>query len=149
MKRQAVIDAPVDAVWELVGNPARHPEWFPRVIEVNGQRFDEGDQYAQVTRSRGGEVRSDFLIERLDDLHEIRFACQRSGMYADWRLTDAQGGTFVDVEMGMQAKSAGDKVFDAVLGRVYFKRWLDASIDALRRKARRPAATHPRPPAGS
>lgn len=140
---------PVDAVWELVGNPARHPEWFPRVIEVNGQRFDEGDKYAQVTRSRGGEVRCDFLIERPDDLHEIRFACQKSGMYADWRLTDAQGGTFVDVEMGMQAKSAADKVFDAVLGRVYFKRWLDASIDALRRKARRSAATHPRPPAGS
>jgi uncharacterized protein YndB with AHSA1/START domain len=134
VKRQAVIDAPVDAVWELVGNPARHPEWFPRVVEVNGERFEEGERYAQVTRSRGGDVQSEFMIERLDDLHEIRFACQLSGMYADWRLTDAQGATFVDVEMGMQPKGTGNKVFDVVFGRPYFSRWLDQSIDALQRK---------------
>jgi uncharacterized protein YndB with AHSA1/START domain len=150
IKRQAVIDAPVENVWELVGNPARHPEWFPRVVEVNGQRFEEGERYAQVTREPGGStVNTEFLIERLDDMHEIRFACQKTGMYAHWRLTDAQGDTFVDVEMGMQPKSTGNKVFDAVLGRLYFRRWLDQSLDALRRKARRPAATHPRPPAGS
>jgi len=138
VKRQAVIDAPVEAVWELVGNPARHPEWFPRVIEVNGQRFDEGERYAQVTREPSGKtVNTDFLIERLEDLHEIRFACQKTGMYAHWQLTDAQGDTFVEVEMGMQPKSTGNKVFDAVFGRPYFRRWLDQSIDALRRKAGR------------
>jgi uncharacterized protein YndB with AHSA1/START domain len=31
-RRQAVIDAPIEVVWELVGDPNRHPEWFPRVI---------------------------------------------------------------------------------------------------------------------
>ena len=134
IKRQAVIDAPVDAVWELVGNPARHPEWFPRVIEVNGERFEEGQQYAQVTKQGRGQVETDFLIERLEDMHEIRFACQQSGMYAHWLLTDAQGDTFVDVEMGIDPKTTGDKVFDAVLGRLYFRRWLDQSIDSLRRK---------------
>ena len=134
IKRQAVIDAPVEAVWSLVGDPRRHPEWFPRVIEVNGERIDEGERYAQVTRSGRGKVETDFLIERLDDLHEIRFACQTTGMYAHWLLTDAQGGTFVDVEMGMQPKSTGDKVFDAVFGRVYFRRWLDQSLDALRQR---------------
>jgi uncharacterized protein YndB with AHSA1/START domain len=132
IKRQAVIDAPVEEVWSLVGDPRRHPEWFPRVVEVNGERFEEGQQYAQVTKQGRGTVETDFRIERLDDLHEIRFACQKSGMYAHWLLTDAQGDTFVDVEMGMQPKSAGDKVFDAVLGRVYFRRWLDQSLDALR-----------------
>jgi ribosome-associated toxin RatA of RatAB toxin-antitoxin module len=134
IKRQAVIDAPVEDVWDLVGDPRRHPEWFPRVVEVNGQRFEEGQMYAQVTKQGRGTVETDFLIERLDDLREIRFACQQSGMYAHWLLADAQGDTFVDVEMGMQPKSTGDKVFDAVLGRVYFRRWLDQSIDALRRK---------------
>jgi uncharacterized protein YndB with AHSA1/START domain len=128
-----VIDAPVDEVWSLVGNPRRHPEWFPRVVEVNGQRFDEGEEYAQVTRSPIGTVeKTDFLIERMTDLREIRFACQKTGVYAHWLLTDAQGDTFVDVEMGMQPRSTGNKVFDAVIGRVYFRRWLDQSIDALR-----------------
>jgi uncharacterized protein YndB with AHSA1/START domain len=133
-KRQAVIDAPVDAVWELVGNPARHPEWFPRVIEVNGERFEEGERYAQVTKHGRGTVETDFLIERLDDLHEIRFACQKSGMYVHWQLADAQGDTFVNAEMGIKPKTTGDKVFDAVLGRLYFRRWLDQSIDALRKQ---------------
>jgi uncharacterized protein YndB with AHSA1/START domain len=134
VKRQAVIEAPVEEVWELVGDPRRHPEWFPRVVEVNGQRFEEGERYAQVTREPGGkEKHTEFLIERMDDLHEIRFACQQSGMYAHWRLTDVQGDTFVDVEMGMQPKASRDRIFDAVLGRVYFRRWLDQSLDCLRR----------------
>jgi hypothetical protein len=91
-----------------------------------------GEEYAQVTKQGRGTIETDFLIERLDNLHEIRFACQKTGMYAHWLLTDAQGGTFVDVEMGMQPKKAGDRVFDAVLGRLYFRRWLDQSLDALR-----------------
>ncbi len=140
-----MIDAPVEQVWQLVGDPRRHPEWFPRVIEVNGERFDEGEEYAQVTREPSGKVvRTDFLIERMDNLREIRFACQKTGMYAHWLLTDAQGDTFVDVEMGMQPKHVGQKVFDAVAGRRYFTRWLDQSIDALRRIAGRSA---PAPPA--
>ena len=122
-------------MWSLVGDPRRHPEWFPRVVEVNGQRFEEGEGYAQVTKQGRGTVETDFLIERLDDMHEIRFACQKTGMYAHWLLTDAQGDTFVDVEMGMQPKSTGDKVFDAVIGRLYFRRWLDQSLDALPQQA--------------
>ena len=141
VRRQAVIDAPVEEVWELVGDPRRHPEWFPRVIEVNGERIEEGEEYAQVTLDpRGNPDRTDFVIERLDDLHEIRFACQKTGMYAHWLLTDARGNTFVEVEMGMQPKTVPLRLYDAVNGRRYFGRWLDESLDALRRIARRPAA---------
>jgi uncharacterized protein YndB with AHSA1/START domain len=143
IKRQAVIDAPVEEVWSLVGDPRRHPEWFPRVVEVNGQRFEEGERYAQVTKQGRGNIETDFRIERLDNLREIRFACQQTGMYAHWLLTDAQGDTFVDVEMGMEPKSTGNKVFDAVLGRLYFRRWLDQSLDALRSRV---ARSTPRPP---
>jgi uncharacterized protein YndB with AHSA1/START domain len=135
IKRQAVIEAPVEDVWSLVGDPRRHPEWFPRVIEVNGERFEEGEEYAQVTKDLVGTARTDFLIERMENMREIRFACQKTGMYAHWLLTDAQGNTFVDVEMGMQPKKTGDRVFDAVLGRLYFRRWLDQAVDALRRTA--------------
>ena len=128
-----MIEAPVDAVWELVGNPSRHPEWYPKVIEVNGERFEEGDQYAQVTKDPVGSSKTDFMIERMDDMREIRLVCQTTGMYAHWLLTDAQGGTFVDVEMGMQPRTAGTRFFDTVIGRMYFRRWLEQSLDALRR----------------
>ena len=139
-KRQAVIEAPVDAVWELVGNPSRHPEWYPKVIEVKGERFEEGDQYAQVTKDPVGSSKTDFVIERMDDMREIRLVCQTTGMYAHWVLTDAQGATFVDVEMGMQPRTASTRFFDTVIGRMYFRRWLEQSIDALRRATGKPTS---------
>ena len=114
------------------------------MIEVNGEKIEEGQRYAQVTLDpRGKAGQTEFLIERLDNLHEIRFACQETGMYAHWQLTDAQGDTFVDVEMGMQPKSVGLKMYDAVAGRRYFRRWLDESLDALRRVAGRPKPASP------
>jgi len=132
-RQQAHLDAPLEAVWSLVGSPSRFPEWWPRVIEVRGQRFDEGDEYAQVTQDPvGGKKETNFLLERREDLREIRMSCDLTGMYADWLLTEAQGGTFVEVEMGMQAKRLGDRLFDAALGKSYFRRWSSQSLEGLR-----------------
>jgi Polyketide cyclase / dehydrase and lipid transport len=135
-RQQAHIDAPLEAVWALVGTPSRYPEWWPRVIEVRGERFEEGDEYAQVTKEPvGGRVESNFLLERRQDLREIRMTCQLTGMYADWLLTPAQGGTFVEVEIGMQPRRLGDRIFDGSLGRIYFRRWTSESLEGLREAA--------------
>ena len=75
--------------------PGRYPEWWPRVVEVRGERFEEGDEYVQVTRDPTSRVESSFLLERREDLREIRMSCQLTGMFAHWLLTPAQGGTFV------------------------------------------------------
>jgi Polyketide cyclase / dehydrase and lipid transport len=131
-RQQAHLDAPVEAVWNLVGIPARYPEWWPRVIEVRGERFEQGDEYAQVTKDPFGRSETNFLLERCHELREIRMACQLTGMYAHWRLTAAQGGTFVDLEMGMQPKRVSDRVVDGTIGRIYFRRWADDSLDGLR-----------------
>jgi uncharacterized protein YndB with AHSA1/START domain len=39
VREDAVLDAPVSKVWELVGNPRRYPEWFPRVPSSAWTRF--------------------------------------------------------------------------------------------------------------
>ena len=120
-------------MWDLVGSPRRYPEWWPRVIEVRGERFEEGDEYAQITRGPGGsEQETNFLLERRnEDLHEVRMSCQLTGMYAHWILTPAQGGTFVEIEMGIDPNRLSDKVFDAALGKRYFRRWSQESLDGL------------------
>jgi hypothetical protein len=130
-RRQAHLDAPLEVVWGLVGTPSRHPEWWPRVVEVRGERFEEGDEYAQVISNPRGNVESTFLLERRDDLREIRMRCSLTGMYADWVLTPAQGGTFVELTMGLDPKRFGDRVFDLALGKLYFRRWSEQSLDAL------------------
>ena len=138
-REHAHLDAPLEDVWQLVGTPTRHPEWWPRVVEVRGERFEQGDQYAQVIRGAvGGKSESNFLIERRDDLREVRMSCRLTGMYADWLLTPAQGGTFVELEMGMLPRRVGDRLFDRALGKHYFRRWAGDSIDGLRAALSRP-----------
>ena len=134
-RQQAHLDAPLEVVWELVGTPKRYPEWWPRVIEVRGERFEEGDEYAQVTKDPFGKSESSFLLERRDNMREIRMSCQLTGMYADWRLTPAQGGTFVDVEMGIDPRRVSDRILDRAVGKSYFRRWSSQSLDALRQAA--------------
>ena len=136
-RQQAHLDVPLEAVWSLVGSPSRYPEWWPRVIEVRGERFEEGDEYAQVTRELSGTVESNFLLEQREDLRAIRISCQLTGTYAHWSLTKAQAGTFVDLEMGMQPKRLGDRLFDVAMGRRYFRRWSEQSLEALQEAARR------------
>ena len=144
-RQHAHLDAPLEVVWGLVGTPSRYPEWWPRVIEVRGERFEEGDEYVQVTKDPvGTAAETNFLLDRRDDLREMRMSCQLTGMYAHWQLTPAQGGTFVELEMGIQARRVGDRLFDLAAGRVYFRRWANQSLDGLRDAASRPASAQSR-----
>lgn len=137
-RQQALIQAPVERVWELVGNPARHPEWFPRVVEVRGDRFDVGDVYVQVTRNPLGSETTALKIDRLEELRALDFHCTKTGMYMRWSLTPARSDTFVETEFGMEPPGLGYRVFDATMGRMYFRRWLNESLEALSRRAAEP-----------
>jgi hypothetical protein len=131
-REQALIDAPLDAAWDLVATPSRYPSWWPRVIEVNGERFEEGDEFVQVIKNPAGTGTSSFLIERRDELRELRMSCQLTGMFAHWTLTSAQDGTFVDLTMGMEPRRLRDRLADSAIGRNYFRKWSQESLEALR-----------------
>ena len=62
VRHQAHLDQPLEAVWGLVGTPSRYPEWWPRVIEVRGERFEEGDEYAQVTKELSGTIENGIFL---------------------------------------------------------------------------------------
>ena len=114
-----------------MATPTNYPTWWPRIVEVQGESFEEGEEYVQVTRDPTGTTESSFLIERRDDLREIRMSCQLTGMYAHWWLTAAQDGTFVELEMGMEPRRLGDRIVDLAIGRRYFRSWAEQSLDAL------------------
>jgi hypothetical protein len=101
------------------------------VIEVRGEEFNEGSNYAQVTRSPTGRLETSMRVERVEDMLEIYMRCNDTGTYSRWRLTEAQGDTFIDVEFGMDPKGLGNRIFDTTFGKLYFRRWLDQSIAAL------------------
>ncbi len=131
-RQQAHLDAPLEDLWSLVGSPQRYPEWWPRVVEVRGERFEEGDEFVQVTQTPSGKIQSNFLVEHRDDLKGIRMSCELTGTYAEWLLTPAQGGTFIELEMGMDPKRLRHRLMDLTIGRRYFEAWSRRSLDALR-----------------
>jgi len=85
-----------------------------------------------VTKTPKGKIQSHFLVEQRNDLREIRMSCELTGTYAEWLLTPAQGGTFIELEMGMDPKRLGDRLMDLIVGRRYFQAWSKQSLDGLR-----------------
>ena len=140
VQEQALLDAPVPAVWELVANPRRYTEWFPRVFEIQGERFEEGAKFVQISHQPLiGRDEAHFLIDRMDELREIRMHCTISGMFVHWQLTDAQGNTFINAVFGMDPLRRRDRLIDFAMGRRFFRRWLSEAVDGLRAAADRQA----------
>jgi hypothetical protein len=85
-----------------------------------------------------GETTTIFDVERSEDLREIRLRCQTSGYYARWVLTPAQEATFCDVEIGVEPTSPQYRLYFGVLGKRYFRRVAQQSLDGIRRVACEP-----------
>ena len=139
-RQQAWIDAPISVVWELVQDVNRHSEWWPKVVEVKCEGLEEGCSYRQVTETPFGYQELDVVVDRLDELREMRIRCVNTGTFVDLALTDMRGGTLVDARFGMEPPTAKMKLFDAVAGKRYFRRWLEQSLDAMQQVARERAA---------
>lgn len=90
---QAQVDVPPEALWMLVGDVERHPEWWPRVIGVQCDGLEQGCSYRQVLKSPIGLIETDVAVEHLDGCHELLLRCLDTGTYARWLFADAQGGT--------------------------------------------------------
>ena len=133
-RAHAHFDAPLEDVWALVGNPATYPEWWPVAVEIRGETFEVGDVYTQVLEVAGRRLEYTRVIDRRDELKELRWSCPTTGGFQRWLLTDAQGGTFVDMEMGIDPAKVAVRygVFDKTVGRWFIKRWAEQAIDGLR-----------------
>jgi uncharacterized protein YndB with AHSA1/START domain len=130
---QAHLDAPLDEVWALVGNPATYPQWWPAAVEIRGESFEVGDVYTQVLPRLGGRrLEYTRIIDQRDELKELSWSCPTTGGFQRWTLTAAQGGTFVDMEMGLDPPSLRYRLFDKSLGRWFIKHWADQAVDGLR-----------------
>ncbi len=138
--QQGFVEAPVEVVWELISDVERHPEWWPRVIEVDREGLGESCTYRQLTRTPIGKEEMQLQIEGRDELRNLRIRCLNTGTFVRFRITGAQDGTFVDGEMGMDPQSVRTRVFDAVAGRRYFTSWLVSTLKALGEVAARRAA---------
>jgi hypothetical protein len=138
--QQAFIDAPAPVVWELVGDPNRHPDWWPDVIEVECADLREGCRYRGVVKGFFRADEHDLVIERLDTCQEVCISCEGTGVTTRFVLTAAQGGTFVQGHFAIEPNSLGMKVVGAVSGRRVMRSWLERSLENLKHAAERAPA---------
>ena len=129
--RQTFIDAPVGAVWDLISDVNRHPEWWPRIVEVHCEGLEEGCTYREVVKAGPSKQQMELSVDELSDCENLAIRCLNTGTFVHFSLTEAQGGTFVDGRMGMDPKGVGNKVFDLIVGQRYFRNWLEQTLEAL------------------
>ena len=139
-RRQAYIDAPVEAVWRLIEDVDRHPEWWPRVVAVDCDGLEPGCSYREVVQTPLGKDEMELRVDRLEDCKELLIRCVNTGTFVHWLLTEAQEGTFVDARFGMDPGKLQYRIFDLVAGKRYFRSWVRQSLDAMQRVARDRAA---------
>jgi hypothetical protein len=131
-RQQALIEAPLAVVWGLLSDPNRHAEWWPTVVDAECERLEQGCRYRAVIKNpRGVEETHELTLERLENLHEVLIRCNEIGTYTRFVLTDAQGGTFVDAEFGIDPQSFPSHLMSIVAGRRILRRWLEQSVEAL------------------
>ena len=146
-KQQALIEAPVAEVWDVLSDPARGPDWDEDLMAVTGAptKIEKGSTFDVTGRGPlGMKATTRFRVEQLDDMHELKLKCQMSGFYAHWLLTPAQSGTFTEVELGiepLEAPSVRARVAAALHTKSYLRREVEKLLDGLERAVSRDRAT--------
>jgi uncharacterized protein YndB with AHSA1/START domain len=135
-RQQIHIDAAPEAIWQLVGDPNRHPEWWPEMLEVECADLKEGCRYRGVVKGPFGAAPHDLVVDRYQDCSEVSISCDGTGVTTRYVLTRAQGGTFVQGCFTIEPNSIGMKVLGAVTGRRFMHSWLERSLENLRIAAR-------------
>jgi uncharacterized protein YndB with AHSA1/START domain len=138
--QQTLIDAPVKDVWDMLCDPTRAPEWGEDVIEVTGgpARIERGSIVQVTARGPLGMTgTTPFRVEELEDMRELKMQCQVTGFYSHWLLTDAQGGTFTELELGIEELDSKRGLQGRAIGALHTKSFLrrvaEKSLDGLRR----------------
>jgi Polyketide cyclase / dehydrase and lipid transport len=135
-KQQALVEAPVEDVWDLLADPARFPEWNQNTIDVTGvpTTIEKGSTYRETSRgSLGLKLTTEFKVEEMNELREIKMRCQTSGYYSHWLLTEARGSTFIDVEVGVEPHNLKSRLFGTTITKGFVRRAAEDTLDGLRR----------------
>ncbi len=133
-KQQGLLDAPVSQVWETICDPMQASEWAEDVIKVTREQvtLEKGSTYLVTARGPlGMKGTTPFKVEELEDMRELKVQCQVSGFYSHWLLTEAQGGTFAQVEMGVEELEEKRGLQGRVIGALHTKNFLRRSVQKL------------------
>jgi hypothetical protein len=109
------------------------------VIAVTGAptKIEKGSTFDVTGRGPLGlRTTTLFRVEEFEDMHELKLRCQASGFYSHWLLTQAQDGTFAEVELGVEPvgskPSLRGKAAAVLHTKSYLRRQVEELLDGLR-----------------
>jgi len=104
-RRSRTIAAPLQELWELIGDPHHLPRWWPRVDRVEDVDVAEGAFTEVMRTAKGKTVRADFrLLESDERRHTLAWEQQLEGTPFERLLSEAR--THVSLEPA-EAEGAG------------------------------------------
>jgi uncharacterized protein YndB with AHSA1/START domain len=111
--RSRTVGAPLQDVWELIGDPHHLPRWWPRVERV--EDVQDGAFTEVMRTAKGKVVRADFELAESDaERHTLRWEQQLSGTPFEHLLTSAEteitlreAGAGTDVTIELRQKLRG------------------------------------------
>ena len=139
-RRSRTIAAPVEQLWEVIGDPHHLPRWWPRVTRVEDV---EGNAFTEVMKTAKGKlVRADFeLVETDPRAHSLRWEQRLAGTPFARLLSSAE--TAVSLEQAGDATSVTIELRQTLTG--FFPRFggfmvrraaaatIDEALDGLER----------------
>jgi uncharacterized protein YndB with AHSA1/START domain len=139
-RRSRIIAAPVDELWEVIGDPHHLPRWWPRVTRVEDV---EGSAFTEVMRTAKGKlVRADFQVVEADAgarslkweqrLAGTPFGRLLSSAETSVSLCDADGATSVTIELS-QTLTGFFPRFGGYMVRRAAAATIDEALDGLER----------------
>jgi uncharacterized protein YndB with AHSA1/START domain len=139
-RRSRTIAAPVEELWEVIGDPHHLPRWWPRVARVEDV---EGDAFTEVMKTAKGKVvRADFQLVETDErtrsliweqrLAGTPFARLLSSAQTRVSLAQAEQGTSVTIEL-RQTLTGFFPRFGGFMVRRAAAATLDEALDGLER----------------
>jgi uncharacterized protein YndB with AHSA1/START domain len=106
-RRSRIVAAPLEELWQTIGDPHHLPRWWPRVERV--EDVEDGAFTELMRTAKGKAVRADFrLLEHDTQAHSLTWEQQLEGtpfarVLKEARtrvsLEPADGGTHVTIEL--------------------------------------------------
>ncbi len=81
-RQQLFIDAPIEAVWDLLRDVDRHGEWWAGMVEVECEGLEPGCTYRQVNTNPFGRPEERMEPARIP--HRVWDAVAGKRWYRDW-----------------------------------------------------------------
>lgn len=107
VEHRALIQAPIEQVWETIADWRTHPEWQPTLVDVDAPPgLGEGVQLVEVRASHGQRLTFDVVLTEWEARRRVRAAGKSRGVVsvrADLVYELEPGDRGTDVTLAVEA----------------------------------------------